>query len=75
MTKRNGILWLVVVLALVAVVVLFRNKVHFDWAMFWQQLRYVSVGHIVAAIALIYVTYWFRAVRWACLCRRQRKFR
>jgi hypothetical protein len=39
--------------------------VHFDWAMFWQQLRYVSVGHIVAAIALIYATYWVRAVRWA----------
>jgi len=65
MTKRNGILWLVVILALVVVVALFRNKVHFDWAMFWQQLRYVSVGHIVAGIALIYATYWLRAMRWA----------
>jgi glycosyltransferase 2 family protein len=65
MTKRNGILWLVVVLALAAIVALFRNKVHFDWAMFWQQLRYVSVGHIVAGIALIYATYYMRAVRWA----------
>ena len=44
---------------------LFRNKIHFDWAMFWQQLRYVSVGHILAAVALIYATYWIRAVRWA----------
>ncbi len=44
MTKRNGVLWLVVVVALAVVVYLFRNKVHFDWAMFWQQLRYVSVG-------------------------------
>jgi len=33
--------------------------------MFWQQLRYVSVGHIVAGIALIYATYWLRALRWA----------
>src|SRR5580700_4901547 len=33
--------------------------------MFWQQLRFVSMGHIVAAIALIYATYWVRAVRWA----------
>jgi hypothetical protein len=33
--------------------------------MFWQQLRFVSMGHIVAAIALIYATYWLRAVRWA----------
>ena len=65
MTKRNGILWLVVVLALAVIVVLFRNKVHFDWAMFWQQLRYISVGHIVAGIVLIYATYYLRAVRWA----------
>jgi len=65
MTKRNGVLWSVGVLALAAVVVLFWNKVHFDWAMFWQQLRYVSVGHIVAGIALIYATYWLRALRWA----------
>jgi uncharacterized membrane protein YbhN (UPF0104 family) len=65
MTKRNGILWLAVILALAVVVALFRNKVHFDWAMFWQQLRYVSGGHILAGIALIYATYWLRAVRWA----------
>jgi hypothetical protein len=65
MTKRNGFLWLVVVVALVAIIVLFRNRVHFDWAMFWQQLRFVSVGHIVVAIAMIYTTYWLRAVRWA----------
>jgi glycosyltransferase 2 family protein len=65
MTKRNGVLWAVVAIALVVLVFLFRNKVHFDWAMFWQQLRYVSVGHIVAGIALIYATYWLRAVRWA----------
>jgi hypothetical protein len=65
MTKRNGVLWLVVIVVLAVVVVSFRNKVHFDWTTFWQQLRYVSVGHIVAGIALIYVTYWLRAVRWA----------
>jgi glycosyltransferase 2 family protein len=65
MMKRNGLLWLVAVLALAGLVFLFRNKIHFDWAMFWQQLRYVSVGHILVAIALIYATYWLRAVRWA----------
>jgi hypothetical protein len=65
MTKRNGILWLVGVVGLAVLVYLFRSKVHFDWTMFWQQLRFVSVGHIVAAIVLIYATYWVRAVRWA----------
>jgi uncharacterized membrane protein YbhN (UPF0104 family) len=65
MTKRNGVLWSVVLVALAVLVFLFRDKVHFDWATFWQQLRYVSVGHIIAGIALIYATYWLRAVRWA----------
>ena len=65
MTKRNGILWVACVAGLAVLVYLFRSKVHFDWAMFWQQLRFVSMGHIVAGIALIYATYWLRAVRWA----------
>jgi hypothetical protein len=65
MTKRNGVLWLVVVVALAIGVALFRNKVHFDWTMFWQQLRYISGGHILAGIALIYVTFYMRALRWA----------
>src|ERR1700722_6364211 len=65
MTKRSGVLWAVGVVALAVVVLLFRDKVHFDWAMFWQQLRFVSVGHIAAGIVLIYVTYWMRALRWS----------
>src|SRR5271154_3799534 len=65
MTKRNAVLWSVVLVVLAVLVFLFRSKVHFDWTMFWQQLRYVSLGHIVAGIALIYATYWLRAVRWA----------
>jgi uncharacterized membrane protein YbhN (UPF0104 family) len=65
MTKRSGVLWAVGVVALAVVVLLFWNKVHFDWAMFWQQLRFVSVGHIAAGIVLIYVTYWLRALRWS----------
>jgi glycosyltransferase 2 family protein len=65
MTKRNGIVWSVGVVGLAVLVYLFRSKVHFDWAMFWQQLRFVSIGHIAAGIALIYATYWLRALRWA----------
>ena len=56
MKRQNVILWCVGVVALVAVVALFRDRVHFDWAVFWQQLRYVSLGHIAAGIVLIYAT-------------------
>jgi uncharacterized membrane protein YbhN (UPF0104 family) len=65
MKKRNAVLWLIVVVALVVVVFLFRDRVHFDWRMFLHQLRYVSVAPIIAGIALIYATFWLRAVRWS----------
>jgi hypothetical protein len=65
MNKRSGVLWAVGIVVLVLLVYLFRGRVHFDWATFWHQLRFVSAGHILAGIALIYGTYWLRAVRWA----------
>jgi hypothetical protein len=65
MTKRSAVLWSVGVVALVVLVFVFRSKVNFDWGVFWQQLRLVSIGHIVAGIVLIYVTYLLRALRWS----------
>ncbi len=64
MKKRNGMLWFAAVVVLAMVVAVFR-KAHFDWAMFWHQLRYVDQIHIWAGIALIYATYWLRSWRWA----------
>jgi len=62
------------VAALVAVVLLFR-RVRFDWEMFWRQLRSLNWAHIAAALALIWATYWLRAVRWAEFCRASKKLR
>lgn len=74
MTKRKSVLWLLGVAALVAVVFLFR-RARFDWGMFWRQLRHVSWGHIAAGIALIWGTYWLRAMRWAEFCRASKRLR
>jgi len=65
MKKRDGILWFSLVVVLVLVVVLFRDRIHFDWAMFWQQLKHADPWHLGAGMALIYGTYWLRAVRWS----------
>lgn len=65
MKKRNGVLWLAGIIVIALIIILFRHKVHFDWTMFWHQLRHVSAMHIWAGIALIYATYWLRSVRWA----------
>ncbi len=72
--KRRGVVWVLGAVALVAVVVLFR-RVRFDWGMFWHQLRFVSWWHILAAVALIYGTYWLRAWRWAEFCRASQRVR
>ncbi len=68
MKGRKGLVWLLGAVALVAVVVLFR-RVQFDWAMFWKQVRHVSLWHTAAGVALIWGTYWIRSVRWAEFCR------
>jgi glycosyltransferase 2 family protein len=65
MKKRDGIVWLLLVAVLALVVVFFRDKIHFDWRMFGQQLKHANLWHIGAGIALIYGTYFLRAIRWS----------
>lgn len=65
MKKRSGIVWIAVVVVLAVIVFVFRDKVHFDWKVFWQQLKHVEWVHIWAGIALIYATYWLRSLRWS----------
>lgn len=67
MSRGKGIVSAVVAAALVVVVVLFRNKIQFDWGMFWQQLRHVQWMHAAVGVALIWATYWMRSIRWSVL--------
>jgi uncharacterized membrane protein YbhN (UPF0104 family) len=65
MKSRKAIVWLAVLLVLALIVYTHRDRVHFDWAMFWQQLRHISWAHIAAGIALIYSTFFLRSLRWS----------
>ena len=65
MKSRKGIVWLAILFVLALVVFAYRGRIHFDWAVFWMQLRSVRWVHIAAGIALIYATYWLRAARWS----------
>jgi hypothetical protein len=65
MKSRNGLVWLSLLLVLALLVFAYRDRIHFDWAIFWMQLRSVRWVHIAAGIALIYATYWLRAARWS----------
>jgi uncharacterized membrane protein YbhN (UPF0104 family) len=64
MKNRKGLLVLAVVILLALLVFFNRDRIHFDWAIFWQQLRHISWIHILAGVALIYSTYWLRSFRW-----------
>jgi uncharacterized membrane protein YbhN (UPF0104 family) len=65
MKNRKGVLVLAVLIVLALIVFVNRGRIHFDWTIFWQQLRHISWIHIAIGIALIYSTYWLRALRWS----------
>ncbi len=69
MKKRSGVLLVVLVAILVVVVAVYRDRIHFDWGTFKQQFHQIALGHIFAGIALIYTTYWLRAIRWSILVK------
>lgn len=69
MKRRSGVLWAVLVVVLAGIVFVYRDRIHFDWANFKQQLQHIHWGHAIAGIALIYGTYWLRAIRWSVLVR------
>ncbi len=68
MTNRKIVMALLGAAALAGLYLLLR-RVRFDWGIFWQQLRLISWIHILAGVALIWATYWLRALRWAEFCR------
>ena len=73
MKKSHLILGLVVLIALVALVVWGRDRIHFDFGVFRTQLAMADWGKIGIATGCIYLGYIFRSVRWARLIRHSKK--
>jgi len=71
--KPKLILWTIAVLILIALLWWAHEKVAFDWHTLGVQLRAVSWKYAVAAIACIYISFVFRAVRWRILLGEQGK--
>jgi hypothetical protein len=63
--KKTWILYLVVIIALVALVLFARHRIHFQWSVFLQQLKLADWANIGFAVALIWFCYMVRAARWA----------
>ncbi|HEY1901314.1 MAG TPA: lysylphosphatidylglycerol synthase transmembrane domain-containing protein [Terracidiphilus sp.] len=73
MKKTHWILGLVVLVAVAALVIWGRNRMHFDFGVFRSQLALANWGKIGIAIGCIYLGYIFRSVRWALLLRHNKK--
>jgi hypothetical protein len=65
--KKKQLISLAVIAAVLGALVYlqFRSWERFDWAKFRQYTGGVSLWHIAAGVALIYLAYVLRAVRWA----------
>jgi uncharacterized protein (TIRG00374 family) len=69
MTKKKYVIYAVVFLVLVVLVYLqFRTWKNFDWARFWET-RPQHWFHIAHGVALIYLAYVVRAIRWKIFLR------
>lgn len=75
MNKKTWILYLAVGLALVALILYARQRIHFNWAVFIQQLRLADYSMIGLGVALISLGYIVRAIRWALFLKPIHKVR
>jgi uncharacterized protein (TIRG00374 family) len=70
MDKKRTIITGVVLVVLAALVYLqFRTWRNFDWELFLSQTHHVDKLHIFHAVALIYLGYVIRAIRWKIFLR------
>jgi uncharacterized protein (TIRG00374 family) len=67
------ILGLLVLVALVALVIWGRDRIHFDFGVFRSQLALADWSKIAIAYGCILLAYVFRSVRWALLLRHIKK--
>lgn len=73
MKKKQLILGLVVLLALVALLAWGRNRIHFDFGVFRAQIALADWTRIAIGLGCIYVAYAFRSARWALLMKHNKK--
>jgi hypothetical protein len=71
--NKRWILWLVLAIAIVVIVVVARDRIHFDWRVFLEQLKLADWRKIGLGVALIWTAYGVRSVRWSVLLRPTKK--
>jgi glycosyltransferase 2 family protein len=73
LTKRQWIVGLVVLVALIALAIWARHRIHFDFAEFRSQLAMADWTRIAIGLGCIYLGYVIRSARWALLLRHNKR--
>ena len=73
MKKRQLILGVLVIVAVAALFFWVRGRVHFDFAVFREQLAQVQWSWIGFSAGCIYAAYLFRSARWAQLLKHNKR--
>lgn len=73
MKKKTWILYLALAIALVALLLYARHKIHFNWSVFVEQLKLVDWRMIALGVVSISLAYVVRAFRWALFLKPTRK--
>lgn len=63
----------ILLVAVAALIVYGRHRIHFSWHIFVEQLRQAEWGRILLALGSIYLGYVLRSARWALLIRHNQK--
>ncbi len=69
MKKNRNLLLLLLVLVLAALVFALRDRIHFDWHTFGEQMQLANWKLFGIGVLLIWAGYCVRAVRWALLLK------
>lgn len=74
--KKNQLILGLIVLAVIAGAVIWgHDKIHFNFALFREQLAHVDRARIAIGFGCIYLAYIFRSLRWEFLLRHNKKVR
>jgi hypothetical protein len=70
---RRLLFYVVVVALLVALALVLRQRVHFQWSVFAEQMRSVSWQHLLIGLVAIYINFLIRGLRWEIFLRPTKK--
>ena len=73
MKRNRWIVYLVTAALLLVLALWVRGHVHFEWAVFRDQLQHIDWKRIALGVAMIWLGYGLRAARWAMLLKPQKK--